>query len=129
MITIKVIPHEDQRYPTVGDWIVRRNSDIEIYVSDMKNWKYELLVAFHELIEVVLCKDRGITQKEVDAFDKQYEKRRAQGLLHPNDPIEPGDHHAAPYRKEHFLATTLERLLAAALFVDWQDYDHTVDSL
>ena len=35
----------------------------------------------------------------------------------------------APYRKEHFFATNLERLLAAELKVDWFEYDRYVDAL
>jgi hypothetical protein len=42
---------------------------------------------------------------------------------------EPGDHEHAPYRREHFFATNLERLLSAELGVDWFEYDRDVDAL
>lgn len=95
----------------------------------MSDSRYELLVAFHELIEVFLCKMKGVTQKEVDSFDKAYEKRREAGKLTAADPIEPGDHPGAPYRHEHFIATTLERLFAVLLCVDWLEYEKEVDNL
>lgn len=126
-VTIEVIPHKDQRYPTVGDWQWDENGNLKISVSDMDNWKYEMLVALHEMVEVLLCKDRGIRQVDVDRFDVQFEREREEGMQSAD--AEPGDSPDAPYRKEHFFATNLERLLAAELKVDWNDYDRTVMEL
>jgi hypothetical protein len=123
-IKIITIPHEHQRYPTVGDWVYGPGEHLTIYISDMDNWKYEFLVAFHELAEVMLCKDRGITQEQVDDFDKEYEARREEG-----DISEPGDSPLAPYTNEHKFATKLEQLMAQELGVDWREYDKTVSSL
>lgn len=144
-INIKTIPHSEQVYPTVGDWRfheafedtitstayfptrkakIKIDPFLEISVSNMNNWKYELLVAVHELIEVALCKDRGITQGDVDWFDKRFEKNRKEGNID-----EPGDDPKAPYRKEHFFATSIERLLASELGVDWKKYDDKINSL
>lgn len=124
-IEIDTIPHSQQRYPTVGDWIWEPDGTLHIFVSNMNNWKYEFLVARHELDEAILCRDRGITQKEVDDFDTYFEKERKQGLVTD----EPGDDPRAPYNKEHFFATTVERLIARELNVDWQAYDKTVEEL
>lgn len=123
-IYINVIPHRSQRYDTVGDWIWGESGNLTINVSDMDNKKYEFLVAFHELIEVMLCKERGITQEEVDSFDIEYEKNRKNG-----DFSEPGDSKLAPYYNEHQFATCLERLMALELGVDWKEYDEKVSSL
>ena len=123
-ITIKTIPHNAQRYDTCGDWWFDEAGDLEIRVSDMGNWKYEALVAFHELAEVLLCKDRGITTEMVDAFDMAFEAKREVGNVD-----EPGDDPACPCRKEHFFATTVERALSAELGVDWSAYDEVVVSL
>ena len=123
-ISIRTIKHDDQRYPTVGDWIWSKNGDLIINVSDMGNKKYEFLVAFHELIEVMLCKERGITQEEVDYFDIGYEAKRNFG-----DNSEPGDDTKAPYYNEHQFATCLERLMALELGVNWKEYDEKVNSL
>lgn len=118
-ITIKTIPHSDQRYPTIGDYWFEDNGDIQIRVSDTGNWKYELLVALHELIEVSLCKDRGISEPAIKAFDEHFEANRS--VFDPDS--EPGDDPKAPYRKEHRFAENLERLFAAELGVNWDSYD------
>lgn len=125
-ITICTIPHQNQRYGTPGDWTFDANGDLDIWVSRSSNWRYEALMSVHELIEVLICKHRGITQESVDAFDIQYEKDRASGLHGKSD--EPGDDLKAPYRREHCIATAVERLLAAELDVSWNDYADTVEA-
>lgn len=126
-VLIKTIPGKEQRYPTVGDWYFDTENNLTITVTDMNHWKYEFLVALHELVEVMLCKDRDISQESVDVFDIQFEKDRQNGLhaLHE----EPGNHRDAPYRKEHFFAETIERLLAKELNVDWNVYEKTIIDL
>jgi hypothetical protein len=123
-ITIKIIPHKKQRYPTVGDWYFDKKGNLQIRVSSMKDWKYETLVALHELIEVVLCKDRGITQEETDKFDIEFEKNRPKGNTE-----EPGNQPNAPYHSEHKYATEIERSMAQELNVEWESYDNTINSL
>lgn len=73
-IIIKTIPHKEHRYDTVGNWWFDEKGNLEIRVSDMKNWKYEFLVALHELVESALCKSRNIKEKDVTNFDVQFEK-------------------------------------------------------
>lgn len=124
-IEINTIPHHDQRYPTCGDWILDpEKRQLTINVSEVDNWKMEFLVGFHEMIEAVLCLDREITTAQVDQFDLAFEAQRSVG-----DDSEPGDHPDAPYRKEHFFATSLERLMAAELGVDWQQYENRLYEL
>ena len=122
-VTIEVIPNEKQRYATVGDW-QWNGDDLTISVSEMGDWRYEMLVAFHELAEVLLCKHRGIQQSLVDAFDMLYEKERPEG-----DTSEPGDDPSAPYHREHQFATCIERLLALQLDVNWETYNTVVETL
>lgn len=126
-ILIKTIQHKEQAYETPGDWRFDAEGNLNIFVSDLGNWKYEVLIAIHELIEVTLCKDREITLEEVDAFDINFEKERKEQNLSKD--LEAGDSKDAPYRKEHFFATSLERLVAAELNVDWEAYDESVTSL
>lgn len=126
-IAIKTIPHNDQQYETCGNWWFDGDGNIEIRVSDTGNWKYEVLVAVHEILEVCLCKDRGIDPRAVDAFDAQYEKERLEGKHADSD--EPGDDPAAPYQKEHRFATALEMLFAQQLGVDWLEYEKTIVAL
>lgn len=126
-IHIQTIPNSAQRYPTPGDWWFDESGDVQIRVSDMGNWKYEFLIAYHELLEVILCKDRGITQAEVDAFDIQFEKERSDGKHALDD--EPGYAAAAPYRNEHFMAEAVERIAANQLNVNWEEYSNVVMNL
>lgn len=126
-ITIKTIPHPEQRYPTVGDWWFDAEGNLEIRVSRLGDWRFESLVAFHELAEVLICKACGIPQAAVDEFDQRFEADRAAGKRGPDE--EPGDHPDAPYHAAHALAEGLERALAFALFVKWSEYDALVGSL
>ena len=123
-ITIETIPNDQQRYPTVGDWFFDLKGDLVIKVSQMGDWRYEALVAVHELVEVLLCKHQGVSQEAVDKFDMSFEKNRGDQCLD-----EPGDHPEAPYVKQHCIATAVERLLAAELGVMWKEYDNTIQSL
>lgn len=123
-IQLRTIPHESQRYPTVGDWQISEDGTIAIDVSDMGNEDYAFLVAIHEAVEVWLCRKRGISQESVDAFDIEYEKNRPDG-----DFSEPGDDTNAPYFKEHQFATMIERQVAKELGVNWDEYNHAVESL
>ena len=124
-IILNVIPHHEQRYPTCGDWQLNyEQKTVIIRASELNNWRYEFLVQFHELIEAMLCFSRGITTEVVDKFDMEYENRRDIG-----DESEPGDDSNAPYRREHFFATSLERLMAAELGVDWDKYEEEIYKL
>jgi len=123
-VRIEVIPHKDQRYETVGDWFFEPNGDITIRVSKLANWKREMLVAVHELVEVLLCKSDHVSQKAVDEFDILYEKHRSKG-----DTSEPGDWPDAPYARQHCIATGIERILAAELKVCWKDYEAEIEAL
>lgn len=120
-IVSKVIPHTEQRYDTCGDWWFDENNDLQIRVSYMNNPYYEFLVSYHEQCEAMLCFARGIDEKDVMAFDEQFEKDRIQYQWGNED--EPGDDRLAPYRKEHFTATNIERIMASELKVDWKDYE------
>jgi len=117
-ITIKTIPDTHQRYNTVGDYYRDENGDQIFLVSDMNNWKYEFLVALHELVESALCHDRGITDQMIDEFDFAFEKCRESG----EGESEPGNQPDAPYFKEHKFATQIEQMMAKELNVEWNQY-------
>lgn len=127
-ITIETIPHADQRYPTCGDWLYigEPPTELRIRVSGMDDWRLEALVAVHELVEALLCRDRGISGRQVDEFDQWFDRPREWDSYTPD---EPGDHPMAPYRAEHNFATGIERLLCAAFGVDWARYEARVDAL
>lgn len=131
-ISIRTIDHRAQRYPTTGDWQpVGQTLDVD--VSRMADWRCGVLVGIHEAIEGVLCVNAGITDAAVSAFDRDYESRRPLYAHDPNTTAdcgctitytsEPGDDIHAPYYKQHQLATSVERMLAAELGVSWNDYE------
>jgi len=125
VFTISQVPHRKQRYETVGDWIPGKPAQIR--VSKMNDQRYVFLVALHEMIEYELCKMHGITDREVVAFDVNFEAERRLNL-HPLD-AEPGDHPKAPYRNEHAFATMIEMMVAQKLGVSWSAYEKAVLSL
>lgn len=107
------IPHRWQDYDTLGNWLLAETGEIAVFVSadDGKSPisdGQQMLTALHELVEVLLCRARGITQAMVDDFDI-----RGAGSEYCNETgIEPGDHPEAPYRREHRFAMIVEHLLA-----------------
>ena len=138
------IPDSAQRYPTLGDaWWNDGPADeelvLEVRVSDLGDWRMEAMIAVHEIVESVLCIDRGIPIAAVDAFDMEFEKAREfiskypyKGEDAPWFPFrgrsvkaeaEPGDDIEAPYREQHCFATAVERMLCAAMGIAWADYE------
>ena len=137
-IVIETIPHDQHRYPTCGDWFKTDDGVIHIRVSDLGNWREELLIAVHELVEWAKCTQDGVTQEQVDRFDTTFEEARESALCDPAIAEkekaliaieEPGDSYNAPYRQQHCLATGIERILAAALNVCWSDYEKKLEAL
>lgn len=120
----RTIPHRWQAYETVGNWAWTESGALVVFVSDMGNESYEILVSLHEQIEAWLCLKRGISQEAVDEFDKAYEANRESWNLD-----EPGNSPEAPYHREHVFATLVEQLVAHELGVDWADYDNAVMGL
>lgn len=123
-VNIKIIPHDQQRYPTVGDWWLDQNGDLQIRVSKLSDPRREHLIAFHEYAEFLMCQEAGITAKMVDDFDTKYEADR-----HPDNEDEPGDDPSAPYVKQHCIATGFERMLAGELGVCWKEYEEELSAL
>lgn len=123
-IVVETIPHDKQLYPTAGDWRFDSNGDLLIRVSQLSDWRREALIAVHELVEVLICKHKGVTTEEVDKFDMAFEKNRAED----NDD-EPGDDPKAPYVHQHCIATGVERILAAELGVSWKEYEDELNAL
>lgn len=117
-IIIEVIPHEKQLYETVGNFYFDVEGNLRVYVSDLGDNRFSLLVAVHELIEVLQTEHEGIMEPDIAKFDIDFEKKRQKGNLD-----EPGDDPAAPYKKQHCIATAVERLMCAMLDCDWKSYE------
>lgn len=126
-VKIETVPHKSQRYPTVGDWYFDAKGNLTIKVSALGDWRFEMLVAVHELIEVLQCKNRGITQESVDWFDKGFEAGRR--MMAPKSEVEPGEAKEAPYRDAHQFAEKVEEALAKKLDVIWSKYSDKVLSM
>lgn len=110
-----VIPHSQQRYDTVGDWIEGHfGTPHRITVSACGNPDYEFLVLLHELVEFWLCRQRGITQESVDAWDQAF----------AGD--DPGADPAAPYHREHTFACRIEELMAHEMGIELTEYDQAL---
>jgi hypothetical protein len=116
MITIKFIPHKEQRYDTAGDyWMIKDN--LQIRISDMKDWRYSYLVLIHELVEIFLCRLAGVNYKDIDAFDLSYKG------------VDPGLSKGAPYHKQHMFAMVVERMMSKVMKVKWREYNKVLDNL
>lgn len=99
-----------------ADWYWDDQGNLQVRVSPLSDWRYETLLAIHECVEAVMCKHNGVSQKSVDDFDLEYDKTHTFDLNAGDDP-------AAPYVREHCLATAIERILCAELDVNWLTYD------
>jgi hypothetical protein len=142
--SISTVPHQKQRYATTGDWVVSTLLDdvnVHVKVSALGDWRYELLVGVHELIEASLCYKYGITDEAVTKFDRDYEAardaiereqstaaveyyQRTYGCRCPiTNTSEPGDDMHAPYYHQHVNATNVEQRLAVWLGVEWDEYE------
>jgi hypothetical protein len=112
-VNLRIIPANQQRYDTAGDWLWTSNT-LEIRISREvanKDIRYAMLLFVHELVEALLCRAAGITTAQVDSFD----------MSHPQAD-EPGDDPKAPYHRQHLAAEAVERELARQLQVKWKDY-------
>lgn len=119
-VRIFVIPHNQQRYDTIGDWWYSTDATgeewLDIRVSrEIIGWRSQMAVATHELVEALLCKGRNIDQHQVDEWD----------LAH-RDVEDPGSIFNAPYHKEHMEAQTIEQRLVHELAMNWSEHNDFV---
>jgi hypothetical protein len=129
-IVINSAPHSLQAYDTIGDY-AEDESTIAIVVSDLGDEEAEMLVALHELCEVMLMRKAGIPLEASTRFDIPFEAARARSAGGPfvyRDRLyapdaEPGDSPDAPYQREHNFATAVERMMCAALGRTWESYE------
>lgn len=124
-ITIDFIPHLEQRYNTCGDWVFDQVGDLSIHVSETGNWRWNVCVALHELVEALTCKADGVTTEEVDAFDVNWK---------PFESFEePGEDPRAPYFEQHSVASFHEQQLFDFMFPTeengWEDYEAKLEEL
>lgn len=124
MCFAKTIPHNFQAYPTVGNYDWTESGVLIIFISDMGNDRYEKLVFLHEFIEATLCEWKGLPEQEITDFDIGFENKRIEGNLD-----EPGFDPAAPYKLEHYFATSVELGMCALAGIDWKEYEQKINNL
>lgn len=107
-----------------GDWIFDSNGNLTVTSIPLGDPYMESLIQFHEALEAITCFRRHITDETVSAFDELFETERAKGLHLETD--EDGDDPRAPYRREHFFATNIERQIAAEWGIDWKEYEKRI---
>ena len=111
---MKVIPHAEQRYDTLGDYWLDEDGVWQFRVSDMGDWRYNFSVLLHEFVEVALLLHKGVSEADVLAFD----------LAVPADSPyfdDPGFDPKAPYHAEHVYADCMERLISPHLGMSFTD--------
>jgi hypothetical protein len=125
-VLIRVIPHQEHRYSTIGDYYEVGDGKWVIEVSEVGDARYEFLVALHELVEWFLLWLRGVKEEEVRAFDEWWEEEAKKGNVQGD---QPGNDVRAPYYWEHLFATLVERMVALQLGVDWKEYEERLKEL
>lgn len=123
-ISIQTIYHDQQRMNTVGDYLENSPGHWVILVSETGDWRMNMLIAFHELAELLQIVNDGVTEQSVTDFDEQFEKDHAD-----SDEEEPGNDPKAPYHNQHVFACAVETLLMQKLGVNLNDYDKAVNNL
>lgn len=129
---VRIIPHEQQRYETCGDWWLDDSGVWQVRISELGDPSQENLIALHEIVEILISLAKlpfDAKPEEMvavaDEFDKRYEAAR-----HPaDDTSEPGYVPSAPYYRPHMIASAIEHLVAMELNVDYNLYGDAVASL
>jgi hypothetical protein len=122
-IRIETIPHNEQRYDTVGDYWGNKSRK-EVRVSRLSNSTYEFLIAMHELVEAHLTEERGIRERNILKFDMNKLEQSGDKFQY-----DPGHDPKAPYHKEHMFAEKIEKMLAKEFGVGWKEYQAELDRL
>lgn len=103
-VLIKTVDKSKIRNGGVGDYKTGVNGNLVVLVAKMGNADEEFLIAVHELLESWFVMKRGISFREINAFDRKF----------LNSP-EPGDRKDAPYNREHEFATKIENMIREEL--------------
>ena len=119
---MEVIPHERQRYETLGDYWTDPDGTLQFRVSDLGDWRYNFSVLLHEFVEYHLLMHKGITESEVLAFDLAVDPQSKYA-------DDPGFDPKAPYHWQHVFADTVERLVSVPLEFEISDLEDAAGKL
>jgi hypothetical protein len=127
ILDFKVIPHKKQRYDTVGDYFLKKGRRF-FRLSRMPDKPHPITVFLHEMIEFFLCRVLGISMKEIDRFDMEYELAHSGPVCPIQAPCgrrwyeEPGDNpHATTINSCY--SDSLRAIDCEALGVKWSEYN------
>lgn len=114
---LRTIDYQLMRYKTCGDYWNTDDGVVHFRVARLGNWRYEALVAVHEISEFLLVRAAGIRIEDIDAWDMAH-----------LDSAEPGAEKDAPYHAQHLAAEGIERIIAALLGVNWRSYEDAIEA-
>jgi hypothetical protein len=120
-IIISFIKHQEQRLGQVGDWFFDSHDNLHVAVSDLGDWRYNVLFARHEMDEALLCKHTGVTTEMVDD-DQAHE-------LPTDDPDSFSGYPGCCYQNQHNDALAAEWVLSRLLGVSWEEYANAVEAI
>jgi len=121
-IIIEVIPHTEQRLGQPGDWYTAADGTRVVRVSDLGDWRFNYLLARHEMDEMMLCQHAGISVEAVDGYDSRPEAK-------DDDPDSFSGYPGAPYQEQHNDAMAAEWVMSRLLNVAWQKYGEAFEKL
>lgn len=107
-LTVTTIPHDEQRYDTLGDYYEMSPGHWLFTMSDLGDPDTEFCVLIHELVEWYLTQRHGISEASITEWDTEYQ----------GSEDEPGDDLLAPYHAEHQVAERIEVMVAEELSRD-----------
>lgn len=114
------VPVQVHRYKTIDDYVDPAIRDDTLYFSttigNMNNTDYEFITFMHAITEQYLCYKAGISDDKITRWDKKH--------IESSDP---GDIQGSPYRKQHRIATLIEKSIASALKVNWDKYEAAIE--
>jgi hypothetical protein len=127
MISVDVVPHAEQDYDTPAAWEEVVPVEWMVEVSDLGDWRYNLLTALGQQIELALCKQAGVTSEQIQAFAVAHGKRRRAGDSDYQGA--PGDHPDAPHKKAYRFAQQMLKQIAPELGIVWSRYQRALEAL
>lgn len=123
-IQIDIIPLKCQRYESLGDYFYDKEKILHFKITDTGNPLYNKLILIHELIEQTLTEAKGIKESQIYKHDLEFEKLVKDGKVDAD--AEPGEADTSPYRQEHLLAETVERLMLNHLNQTYKKYNDQI---
>jgi len=112
------------KFVTVGYWHWTKPDNkgmLLVEVSKLPDWRFNIAVLGHELIEVFYCWLFKITTERCDRFDESYEKKYESGEVSPE--FEPGCDPQCPYHWGHMAGIVWERLFIHGTLASWNKYN------